>query len=174
MFESLLDNIADMIVGKGVINVFTRLAIGDQITLAQNLQLVRHGGFGHTKQICNVADAHRFAVYGKKYTDAGGVTKDLEEVREVVESILVGHLFPSFINNIAVYLLTFTGWSILFIKLQLYLPHFALRLNDCSTVYLIISSFYILVNSLVRKSKKNKHSSLLEKASPVWYNIEKS
>lgn len=148
MFESLLDNIPDVIVGKRVINILPRLAIGDKVALAKHFKLMGHRGFCHTEQIRNIANTHGLAVYGEKYADAGGIAQNLEKVREVIEGVLVGHLFPSLINNIAVQLLTFAGGSTLFIKLQLYLPHFALWLNDCSTVYLIITPIYSLVNGL--------------------------
>ena len=115
MFESLLDNIPDVVICQGVVNVFTRLAIGDKVALSEDFQLVGHGRFCHTKQACNIANAHRLSVNGKEYADTCGITENLEEVREIVENILIRHLFPLLIYNLLMKLLALAGGGVLFI-----------------------------------------------------------
>ena len=115
MLESLLDNIPDVVIGQGVVNVLTRLAIGDKVALSEDFQLVGHGRFCHAKQVCNIANAHRLAINGEEYADTCGITENLEEVREIVENILIRHLFPLLIYNLLMELLTLAGGGVLFI-----------------------------------------------------------
>ena len=87
MFKCLLNNIPDVVIGKAVKNVFTRLTIGNKIALSQDLKLMRYSGFCHSQKICNIANAHRLTVYGKENADACRITKHFEKVREIVEPL---------------------------------------------------------------------------------------
>ena len=118
MLKRFFNYISDVIVGKGVEDVFTRLAIGDEIVLSKDLQLMGYGGFRHSQQACNIADAHRLAVYGKENAGTGRVAENLEEVGQLVQSGLVGHRRPLTLNYLAVYLLALAGGGGDFIMLH--------------------------------------------------------
>jgi len=70
MLESFFYNIAHVIVREGVVNVFAGTAVGDEVALTEDLELMRNGGFGHSEERCYIADAHRIAVYGKQNADS--------------------------------------------------------------------------------------------------------
>ena len=133
MLKSLFDNVADVLVGKAVIYVLSRLAIGDKIALPENLQLMRYGRFSHAEKISNIAHAHRLALNGEKYADPCGIAEYLKEVRQIVQGVFGRHRFPLLFNNIAVQLLAFAGRRTLFVKLHfLYLFQLTVeRLFNC-------------------------------------------
>ena len=146
MLESLLDNITNVIVRKSIINILSRLTIADKITLAKNLQLMGNRGLGHSKQVGNITDAHGLAVDGEKYADSRRIAKHLEEVGQIVKSAFIGHLFPFFLNNIAVYLLALAGGKVLFVILQ----SFYLDSRDFSLIKALIVEW--LFNRLLHYS----------------------
>ena len=126
-----------MVILKTVKDVFTRLAIFNKVALAKHLKLMGNGRLGHTQKTGNITHAHRLTVYGKKYAGSCGITEDLEEVRKVVESFLVGHLCPLLFDQLAMYLLALAGGGILNAMLHFITSIVERLFNRC--VYYIIS-----------------------------------
>ena len=89
MLKSLFYNIAHVIVGKLIVDVFARLRIFDKSVLPKHLELMRYCGFCHTERCGYIANAHWRAVYGKEYAKTRRVSKHLEKVGQIVK---LGHL----------------------------------------------------------------------------------
>ena len=79
-----------MIVIEGVVDHLPVPAGLDQLALLQRAQLVGNGGLGHLQGLCQVRDAD-LALIDQDAEDAqaGGVPKNLEEVRKVIKSIFI-------------------------------------------------------------------------------------
>ena len=85
-----------MVVGQGVEHGLPLPAGLDQADVFQRPELVRDGGLGHPQQGGDVAHAHLRGEEGVQDADPSGVPKDPEQLRQVIEGILVrqglGHL----------------------------------------------------------------------------------
>ena len=105
MEESGFYNVADVVVGKAVNYVFTRLTVGYKRCLAQSFYLMGNGRASHTEKVSNIAYAHRTLVDSKKNAHSCRVAKYFKEIGKIIKSFHIGHLFPCGVYEISVYFL---------------------------------------------------------------------
>lgn len=85
VIHTLLDNGADMGVGKRIENGFALPAAFYQLALFENLQLMRNGRLGHAEGGGQVADANLCFEKDKQDTNAGGVAENFKQFREIIQ-----------------------------------------------------------------------------------------
>ena len=105
MIKRFFDYIADVIVGKGIKNVFAGSLIGYEVRASEYFQLMRYGGLRHRKQTRDIAHAHRFSVNRKQNTHSGAVAEYFEKIRKIVYLLAFGHPFPAFLKCLQMKLL---------------------------------------------------------------------
>ena len=81
-----------MVVAEGVDHLLALALELDQVRLLQAAQLMRDSALRHAHYLGDVAHAQVLPHQGVQNLDARGVGEHLEQVGEVVEQFLVGHL----------------------------------------------------------------------------------
>lgn len=122
-----------MSVGQGVEDGFAFPAAFDQLALLQTPQLVGDGRLAHAQQLRDIAHAHFRLKQDIQDPDAGGVAKDLEQLSQVVQDVLVGHLLVDLFYDILVDAQVLAQFGFVAVRQKCSLLH----LNDCSNVIII-------------------------------------
>ena len=148
MEESGFYNVADVVVGKAVNYVFTRLTVGYKRCLAQSFYLMGNGRASHTEEVGNITYAHRALIDSKKNAHSGRVSKYLKEIGKIIEGFRIGHLFLRRVDNISVYFLALADGGV-YVFRHFILLSYGKRLNKCSTVLFIIALILFFVNTLI-------------------------
>ena len=104
MLHALTDYRSDVVVGERIKHRLTRAARAHELVPFQNRQLMRHGGVRHRQRGGEVAHAHLRFKQNEQYANARRVAEYFEQLREVVERVLVGQLFVDDAQEVVVYL----------------------------------------------------------------------
>ena len=81
-----------MLIVQRIKNGLPLPAAANEPCLLQDAQLVGDGGLGHVQEFCNVAHAHLRLEQHVQNAYPGGVPEHLEQLRKVVQPLLVRHL----------------------------------------------------------------------------------
>ena len=104
MLQTLVDNGLHMVVGKGIKHGLPLPAGFDQPGVFQRPQLVGDGGLGHAQKLRNVAHAYLRLKQDVQNPNPGGITENPEQLRQIVQGVLVRQILLDFLDNM-IYLL---------------------------------------------------------------------
>ena len=111
MLQTHLKDLWDMFILQRVVALFAFSANLDQILLSQDTELVRYGALLHSDDVRDTAYAQLALKQRAHDADSGRVAEHLEEVRQLKERIIVGHI----------------GFDLLYDILMLFVCHYCLR-----------------------------------------------
>lgn len=96
VLKTHIEDFKHVVVGEGVIDVFTVASSAYEVALSQNLELVRDGSSAHVEKLGEVCHAELSLVKSPKHAEARAVSENLEEVREVADVFVGRELFSHF------------------------------------------------------------------------------
>lgn len=100
MRQSLVENILYMVIIERIIDNFALPAVLDKLGLLQHPQLVRYGRLGHAQQGGDIANAHFCFKKRADNADPRAVPKNLEEISQIHQFFLTGHMLADIVDDI--------------------------------------------------------------------------
>ena len=127
MIQSLVNNGPDMLICQKIIDLLALPPGFDQPGLFEDPQLMGNSALGHLQELCQVTYTNLGPEQGKEDPDPGGIPKDLEQLRQITEFILAGHLPAQQLHFIPMYFRAFTALHIAYRRTFLF-PFFPINI----------------------------------------------
>ena len=162
VLHALAEQGAHVFVCQSVKNDFALPAIAHQLGLAQNAQLMGHGGYRHAQEQAQVAHAHLGHQQHKQDAAPGAVPQDLEQLADIQHGVIVRQSGSDLGHGVRMGVLKGADRGFFILQgFSLQLFHcarllFCKHLNICSSV--IICTRYAGVNSENEKGNIRQYS----------------
>jgi hypothetical protein len=98
MFQALVKHGPHVAVVQGIKNHLPVPAVLYQLGLAQRVQLMGNGRFGHSQKDGYVAYTKFPMKKAGKYSNPGRIAEYLKEIRQIKQALLFRQLFPDTVN----------------------------------------------------------------------------